>query len=112
MADKAKTITVKGKGDDRKVILWEKDAAHPRGEVMIANDGKVHEVAETAAVKRLIGEGRLVTATTQETPVSREQTPPTQTRKATEEEADPGTLRVGLTDAEAKTATVEQKPKR
>lgn len=59
----AATITVKGAGKDRKVVLWERDAAHPDGEVMIANDGASHEVGETAQVKRLIGEGALVKVT-------------------------------------------------
>lgn len=58
----AKTIKVSGAGDDRKVVLWEKNADHPNGEVMISNDGAEHEVAETAAVKRLMAEGTLVSA--------------------------------------------------
>lgn len=59
-------ITVKGSGDDNKVILWEKSPEHPtsdsnpEGEVWIANDGKAHTVGETRAVKRLLMEGRLV----------------------------------------------------
>lgn len=74
----AKTIQVKGAGDDRKVVLWERASAHPRGEVFVSNDGKAHTVAETAAVKRLLAEGRLVAVHTQAAPVDRQQTPPTQ----------------------------------
>lgn len=53
-------IRVKSKGTDGKVLLHERDAAHPGGEAFLSNDGKVREVAETAAVSRLIGEGSLV----------------------------------------------------
>lgn len=53
-------ISVKGAGDNRKIVLWEKDDAHPDGEVVISNDGTTHTVAETAAVKRLVAEGALV----------------------------------------------------
>lgn len=61
MADK--TITVKGSGTpDSKVILWEKDDLHPDGEAWIVGDGKEYTVGETAAVKRLIGDGTLVKA--------------------------------------------------
>lgn len=76
----SKTIQVRGAGKDRKIVLWEKDPAHPNGEVVVSNDGKAHEVGETAQVKRLIGDGRLVAATTQAAPISRTQTPPTQTQ--------------------------------
>jgi hypothetical protein len=69
----ANIIKVKGAGKDRKIVLWETDPAHPNGEVVVSNDGEFHEVGETAAVKRLIGEGLLVT---QAAPVSRQQTPP------------------------------------
>ena len=67
----ANTIKVKAVGTDHKVVLWERDDAHPNGEVMITNhadkhDGKgeVIEVAETATVKRLLAEGVLVKAST------------------------------------------------
>lgn len=77
----AKTIRVKGAANDRRVILWERHPAHPRGEIFIAGDGHAHTAAETAAVKRLLGEGRLVPVQTQVTP-ARPQTPPTQTQSA------------------------------
>lgn len=73
----AKTIHVRAAGSDNKVVLWEKDDAHPNGEVVVANDGKMHKVGETAAVKRLMAAGTLVN--TQTTPTS-QQTPPTQTQ--------------------------------
>ena len=60
MADKPSIITVKGAGDDNKVVLWEKDDAHPDGEIFVSNDGKERRVAETAAVQRKIAEGLLV----------------------------------------------------
>src|SRR5690349_1861800 len=53
-------IRVKSKGTDGKVLLHEPDKRHPGGEAFLSNDGKVREVAETAAVQRLIGEGVLV----------------------------------------------------
>lgn len=56
----AKVITVRGAGDDHKVVLWERDPAHPKGEVFVVNDGTEYQVAETKAVKRLIGQERLV----------------------------------------------------
>lgn len=63
----ARTIEVRGAGDDRRVVLWEKSPAHPRGEAFVANNGKAVTVAETAAIKRLLGEGRLTQVSTQET---------------------------------------------
>lgn len=60
MAKELKKVTVKGAGDDRKVVLWERNEQHPNGEAFITNSGKSYEVAETAMVKRLMGEGALV----------------------------------------------------
>lgn len=60
MAKELKKVTVKGAGDDRKVVLWERNEQHPNGEAFITNSGKSYEVAETAMVKRLMGEGVLV----------------------------------------------------
>lgn len=66
----AKTIYVKGVGKpDNRVILFERDAAHPNGEVFVVNNGRSFEVAETKAIKRLIGEERL--ERTDEAPVAR-----------------------------------------
>ena len=56
----ANTIMVKAAGDNRKVVLYEQDAAHPGGQALISNNGETHEVAETAAVKRLMADGTLV----------------------------------------------------
>lgn len=58
--EKLDIITVKGKGDDNRVALWERDEAHPDGEAFVVNDGKSYRVAETGMVKRLLGEGTLV----------------------------------------------------
>lgn len=64
-------ITVKGTGDDNRVVLYERDPAHPANldkdgketsrphEAFVVNDGKAVKVGETAEVKRLIGEGKL-----------------------------------------------------
>lgn len=70
MADEKKTlsqVSVRGTGDDGKVVLWERHPDHPKpkgkkvktGEAFISNDGKSRIVAETAEVKRLIGLGLL-----------------------------------------------------
>lgn len=70
MADKLSLIWVKGTGTDKvskgKVVLWERHVDHPKtddtkelGEVLVSNDGKKHQVAETKEVRRLIGEGLL-----------------------------------------------------
>lgn len=66
----AKTLSVKGTRDaadidgqkGNPVILWEKHPDHPDGEVFIADDGNTYSVGETAAVKELLHEGRLVKA--------------------------------------------------
>lgn len=68
MADKLSILTVKGAGDDNKVVLWERHAEHPdkknpsdeMGEAFVVNDGKARKVAETATVKRMIADGLLV----------------------------------------------------
>lgn len=73
MADEKKTlsqVSVRGTGDNGKVVLWEKHPDHPKpvnrlgkpaktGEAFISNDGKSRIVAETSEVKRLIGLGLL-----------------------------------------------------
>lgn len=56
-------MQVMGSGSDNRVVLWERDKAHPNGEVFVTNDGKAVEVAETARVKRLLQEGVLVKVT-------------------------------------------------
>lgn len=75
----AKTVSVKGAGNDRRVVLWERNSAHPEGEAFVSSDGRTYTVGETPLVKRLVGEGRLVqvqgtqatkTQGTQVTPVS------------------------------------------
>lgn len=60
MADKPSIITVKGAGDDGKVVLWERNDAHPEGEIFVSNDGKDRKVAETAGVQRKIAAGEMV----------------------------------------------------
>lgn len=73
MAESKKTlsqVSVRGTGDNGKVVLWERHPDHPKpvnrhgkeakvGEAFISNDGKSRIVAETARVKELIGLGRL-----------------------------------------------------
>lgn len=71
-------ITVKGTGTDGKVILWERDAKHPKGEVFIANDGNTYKVSPTARIQELLKEGVLVKG--------EESSPVPPLRKATEVE--------------------------
>lgn len=52
-------ITVKATGNDMRVVIWEKHPAHPKGEVLIANNGKEVEVAKTPAISQALGDGRL-----------------------------------------------------
>ena len=57
-----KTITVEAgkKLREGEVAIWEKDDAHPDGEVYITNrPGKTCRVGLTSAVQRALGEGRL-----------------------------------------------------
>lgn len=53
-------IKVKATNDTERVALWDRDAAHPNGEVFISGDGSVVEVANTAAVRAAIKSGALV----------------------------------------------------
>jgi hypothetical protein len=53
-------IKVKATNTDGQVALWDKDAAHPTGEVFISGDGSVVEVANTSAVRAAIKAGALV----------------------------------------------------
>jgi hypothetical protein len=60
MPEKLNQVTVKAKAKDNKVVLWERHPDHPdEGECFIVADGKSYTVAETAAVRRLVGEGIL-----------------------------------------------------
>jgi hypothetical protein len=67
-----KLVWVKGTGTDGKVLLFERNDAHPETEpgrhheAFVANDGYAYQVAETALVKRLKGEGVLVEASESE----------------------------------------------
>lgn len=61
-----KTLWVKStlpKQEDggNKVVLWEKDPAHPKGEVLIAGDNPV-EVGLTPAVSQALRDGKVVEA--------------------------------------------------
>lgn len=58
-ARKPELIRVRPKLDDRRVLLHERDEAHPGGEIFISNNGKEYTVAETPAIKLLIGEDKL-----------------------------------------------------
>lgn len=84
------TIRVKSKGTDGKVLLFERDKRHPGGEAFLSSDGKVREVAETAAVSRLVGEGVLVRIDESASPTAKENKGKkvTELRPATEEEED------------------------
>lgn len=52
-------ITVKGTGKNSKVVLWERDAAHPNGEIFVSNDGKERQVALTKGVKERLRSGQM-----------------------------------------------------
>ncbi len=57
-----KTITVEAgeKLREGEVAIWEKDDAHPNGEVYVTNrPGRSYRVGVTPAVQRALGEGRL-----------------------------------------------------
>jgi hypothetical protein len=56
-------ITVYGanKKERDRVAFFETNEFHPEGEAYVVNDGRPVQVAETAAVKRALGEGRLTT---------------------------------------------------
>lgn len=53
-------ITVKGTGDDDKVVIWEKSPEHPEGEVTVVNNGKPVKVGKTRAIVERLRDGRLV----------------------------------------------------
>lgn len=53
-------ITVKGTGDDNKVVIWEKSPEHPNGEILVSNDGKAVEVGKTKGITDRLRDGRLV----------------------------------------------------
>lgn len=53
-------IKVKATNNEGRVALWDRDAAHPTGEVFVTGDGSVVEVANTAAVRAAIKAGELV----------------------------------------------------
>jgi len=69
--DKLPLVTVRGAGDDHKVVLWEKHEAHPEGEAFVVNEDKGVEVATTAEVKRLLADGTLIKGG-----AAKEETPP------------------------------------
>lgn len=64
-----KCISVQATARNGRVVLWEKNAAHPHGEIYVVGDGQSFEVAETAAVKRLLGEGVLVAVSAGHSPL-------------------------------------------
>lgn len=94
MAKKVRTINVKGNSKDNRVALWEKNEAHPNGEIFVVNDGKNYQVAETAAVKRLLGEGSLVEGEAGDAPPL---------RKATDQEEDAAGLQTPVEKETART---------
>ncbi len=65
MSDLPDTITVKAAEPKKpewkeRVILWERDEAHPEGEIYIAyGDGIEHEVAPTPGIMEKVREGAL-----------------------------------------------------
>lgn len=108
-------ITVYGAGKDNRVALWDRDEQHPDGEVFVVNDGKAYEVAETAAVKRALSDGRLTTERVnwnsgpQRSRVGRPRKEVAELRPATDAEED----KAGLTGfVEKDTAMVTEKPSR
>ena len=55
----SKLITVKAVGQPDKTVLWEKNKAHPGGEVFLST-GDVAQVAKTPAVEERLRKGTLV----------------------------------------------------
>lgn len=121
----AKLIWVQPGKDDGRVALFETHADHPNGEAWVAVTGQAVQVALTPMVERKLKSGDLVEVDASKA-ISKE-APKRKTkaeieaelaaagnpaaaaavlRKATEAEAD----KAGLTEEEAKTATVAVKP--
>lgn len=101
MAKELKKVQVQAANTDKKVAFFEKDVRHPGGEAFVYGNGAIVEVAETAAVKRAIGDGSL-TKDVDESLVPQEKTAPA-LRNATESEEDAAGL---TTDTEKETAKV------
>lgn len=60
------TIRVQsGNPDSKRIALWERDDAHPGGEVMVGGD-RVVEVAVTTEVARRLAKGTLVRVTSED----------------------------------------------
>lgn len=77
----AELVTVRGSGNDRRVVFTEAHPDHPHGDVMVANDGYPIELASTPAVLRALETGILIRVdTTEEPPLS-----PSPEGQATEE---------------------------
>lgn len=52
-------VRVRATAADGRVVLWERDAEHPGGEVFLAADGRVVEAGLTPAVAALLSSGAL-----------------------------------------------------
>lgn len=79
------TITVKSARKDGRVAFFEKDKAHPKGEVFIRGDQKAVEVGDTRALRQAIRNGNLVEVT--QVPALNKQTPPTRTGGGTQKQS-------------------------
>lgn len=56
----AELLTVQAARTDGRVVLWERHAEHPGGEVFIAGNGAAVPVARTAAVLGKLRAGELI----------------------------------------------------
>ncbi len=52
-------VTVRSTASDGRVVVWEKNPAHPNGEVFVVGDQKEKRVALTSAVLAELSKGRL-----------------------------------------------------
>ncbi len=52
-------VTVRSTASDGRVVVWEKNPAHPNGEVFVSGDQKEKWVALTSAVLAELSKGRL-----------------------------------------------------
>lgn len=66
--EKPETTHVKGAGTDNTVAFYEQHPDHPDGQAMVANDGRVHEVAKTPDALKAIADKRIVETDEEVTP--------------------------------------------
>lgn len=86
------TITVKSARKDGRVAFFERDAAHPNGEVFVRGDQQAVKAGDTHALRKAIRQGNLVEVITQAAPVNRTQkateTPDTKTQGGKDADSD------------------------